>query len=79
MDSYYNLYVNKPDLKRAYDASATGEHARHAPSTQSYTLSIPMQVHMVIRRRWRILKGDWATQAVQVGCVFHRIDSACLL
>ncbi|KAF8557467.1 pleiotropic drug resistance ABC transporter [Imleria badia] len=67
IDSYYNLYVNKPDLKTAYDASATSEHARHAPSSQSYTLSIPMQVHAVMRRRWQILKGDWATQAVQVG------------
>jgi ATP-binding cassette subfamily G (WHITE) protein 2 (SNQ2) len=79
MDSYYSLYVNKADLKQAYDASATGEHARHAPSTQSYTLSIPMQVDAVMRRRWQILKGDWVTQVVQVGCVFHRIDSACLL
>ena len=79
IDSYYNLYVNKPDLKRAYDASATGEHARHAPNTQSYTLSIPMQVRTVIRRRWRILKGDWVTQAVQMGFVFHRIHSVCLL
>ena len=79
MDSYYSLYVNKPDLRRAYDASATGEHARRAPNTQSYTLSIPMQVRTVIRRRWRILKGDWATQAVQMGFVFHRIHSVCLL
>jgi hypothetical protein len=79
MDSYYNLYVNKVALKMAYDASATGEHARHALHTQSYTLSIPMQVRAVMRRRWRILKGDWATQAVQVGCVFNRIDSACVL
>ena len=77
MDSYYNLYVNKPDLKRAYDASATGEHARHAPSTQSYTLSIPMQVRTVIHRRWKIVKGDWATQVVQMGSVFRRIHCAC--
>lgn len=26
INSYYDLYVNKPDLKRAYDASATREH-----------------------------------------------------
>ena len=73
IDSYYNLYVNKPDLKVAYEASATSEHARHAPSKESYTLSIPMQVGAVMRRRWQILKGDWATQAVQVGFVFRRI------
>ena len=59
----------------AYDASATGEHVRHIPSVQSYTLSIPMQIRVVMHR----LKGDWATQAVQVGSVFHRIDSACVL
>ena len=79
IDSYYNLYVNKADLKRAYDASATGERARHAPNNQSYTLSIPMQVRAVMRRRWQILKGDWTTQAVQLGSVFHRPDSPCLL
>lgn len=73
MNSYYNLHVNRPDLKSAYDASATSEHAQHAPGSQSYALSIPMQVRVVMRRRWKILKGDWATQAVQVGCVFHRI------
>ena len=50
----------------AYDASATGEHVRHVPSVQSYTLSIPMQIRVVMHR----LKGDWATQAVQVGSVF---------
>ncbi|KAF8557465.1 pleiotropic drug resistance ABC transporter [Imleria badia] len=72
IDSYHNLYVNKPDLKMAYDASATSKHSRHAASSQSYALSIPMQVHAVMRRRWQILKGDWATQAVQVGSVFHR-------
>ncbi|KAF8556427.1 hypothetical protein OG21DRAFT_1521099 [Imleria badia] len=30
IDSYYNLYVDKPDLKVAYDASAMSEHAGHA-------------------------------------------------
>ena len=79
MDSYTNNYVNKPELKSAYDASATREHAQHALNTQSYTLSIPMQVRAVMGRRWQILKGDWATQAVQWGSVFHRIDSARLI
>ncbi|KAI9569369.1 ABC-2 type transporter-domain-containing protein [Boletus coccyginus] len=66
-DSYYALYVDKPELKRTYDASASSERARHAPNGQSYILSVPMQVRAVMRRRWRILKGSWATQAVQVG------------
>ena len=73
MASYLNLYDNKPELKSAYDASATGEHAQHTPNTQSYTLSIPMQVRAVMRRRLQILKGDWATQVVQLGSVIHRL------
>ncbi|KAI9569372.1 hypothetical protein HD554DRAFT_2093381 [Boletus coccyginus] len=67
MDSYYTLYVDKPELKRAYDASASSEHARHAPNGQSYILSVPMQVHAVMQCRWQILKGDRATQVVQMG------------
>ena len=63
----------------AYDASATREHAQNAPNMQSYTLSIPAQVRAVMGRRWRILKGDWSTQAVQVGSVFHHIDFALVL
>ncbi|KIK80835.1 hypothetical protein PAXRUDRAFT_157584 [Paxillus rubicundulus Ve08.2h10] len=67
LDSYLNLYVNKPELKRAYDASAASEHAHHALKNHAYTLSVPMQVRTVMRRRWQILKGDWVTQAVQLG------------
>ena len=68
-DSYYNLYVNKPELKNAYDTSAASEHAQHAPSDQPYTLSIPMQIRAVMRRRWRIVKGDRTTQFIQLGWV----------
>ncbi|KIJ14545.1 hypothetical protein PAXINDRAFT_169702, partial [Paxillus involutus ATCC 200175] len=67
LDSYLGLYVNKPELKKAYDVSAESEHARHAPKSHAYTLSVPMQVRAVMRRRWQILKGDWVTQAVQLG------------
>ena len=70
IDSYHKLYVNNPGLKIAYEASVTSEHARHAPNSQSYTLSIPMQVRAVMRRRWQILKGDRVTQVAQLMCVF---------
>ncbi|KAG9313752.1 P-loop containing nucleoside triphosphate hydrolase protein [Chiua virens] len=69
IDSYHNIYVNKPDLRVAYEASVASEHAQHASNGQSYTLSVPMQVRAVMRRRWQILKGDWATQAVQLGAL----------
>ena len=69
IDSYHKLYVSQPELKIAYETGATSEHARHASSSQSYALSIPMQVQAVMRRRWQILKGDQVAQAVQVGFV----------
>ncbi|KAF8841352.1 pleiotropic drug resistance ABC transporter [Paxillus ammoniavirescens] len=74
LDSYLGLYVNKPELKKAYDVSAVSEHARHAPNSHAYTLSVPMQVRAVMRRRWQILKGDWVTQVVQLGAqIFQAI------
>ncbi|KAF9228275.1 pleiotropic drug resistance ABC transporter [Gyrodon lividus] len=74
MDSYLGRYVNKAKLKNTYDASAVSEHSRHAPKNHAYTISVPMQLRAVVRRRWQILKGDWLTQAVQVGAqIFQAI------
>ncbi|KIK95039.1 hypothetical protein PAXRUDRAFT_11683 [Paxillus rubicundulus Ve08.2h10] len=67
LDSYLNLYVNKPELKKAYNVSAVSEHARHAPESHAYTISVSMQVRAVMRRRCQLLKGDWLAQAVQLG------------
>ncbi|KAG6330183.1 hypothetical protein ID866_8906, partial [Astraeus odoratus] len=67
MDAYYATYVNKPELKDAYETCSRAEHARHAPQSKPHVVSIPMQVRAVMRRRWQILKGDWVTQAVQLG------------
>ncbi|KAG9313738.1 hypothetical protein JVU11DRAFT_6092 [Chiua virens] len=81
--SYYHLYVNKPDLKNAYEMSVTGERAQHAQKSQPYSLSILMQVRAVMHRRGQVLKGERATKLVQactqifqaiiVGTVFFRI------
>ncbi|KAG9313753.1 P-loop containing nucleoside triphosphate hydrolase protein [Chiua virens] len=72
--SYYHLYVNKPDLKNAYEMSVTSERAQHAQKSQSYSLSIPMQVRAVMRRRGQVLKGERATQVVQAcGQIFQAI------
>ncbi|KAF9242291.1 ABC-2 type transporter-domain-containing protein [Melanogaster broomeanus] len=82
-DSYLSLYANKPELKNAYDLSAVSEHARHAPKSRPYTISVPMQVCAVMRRKWQIVKGDWVTYAIQIwaqvfqgiimGSVFFRL------
>ncbi|KAI6026023.1 ABC-2 type transporter-domain-containing protein [Pisolithus marmoratus] len=67
VESYYATYVNKPEVREAYEVDARAEHARHAPDSKPYVTSIPMQVRAVMRRRWQILKGDWLTQAVSLG------------
>ncbi|KAH7929251.1 hypothetical protein BV22DRAFT_1192162 [Leucogyrophana mollusca] len=74
IDDYRALYVNKPDRKVAYKLSAAGEHARHAPAGSAYTISVPMQVRAVMRRRVQIIKGDMTAQAVQLGAqIFQAI------
>ncbi|KIJ13672.1 hypothetical protein PAXINDRAFT_170181 [Paxillus involutus ATCC 200175] len=72
LDSYLGLYVNRPAFKKAYNVSAVSEYARYAPESHAYMLSVPMQVRAVMRRRWQILKGDWVTQAVQLGAQFFQ-------
>ncbi|KAF9242313.1 ABC-2 type transporter-domain-containing protein [Melanogaster broomeanus] len=67
VDSYLSLYGNKPELKNAYDLSAVSEHARHAPKSHPYTISVPMQVRAVMRRKWQILMGEWVTHATRIG------------
>ncbi|OJA14947.1 hypothetical protein AZE42_03704 [Rhizopogon vesiculosus] len=86
VDDYRNLYVNKPERKEAYHLSAVMEHARHAPKSNSYTISIPMQVRAVMVRRVQIIKGDVTSQLVQLfaqifqaivmGTVFYKLPEA---
>jgi ATP-binding cassette subfamily G (WHITE) protein 2 (SNQ2) len=66
VDNYRNLYVGKPERKEAYYLSAVMEHARHAPKSNSYTISIPMQVRAVMVRRVQIIRGDVTSQMVQL-------------
>ena len=42
------------------------EHSRHAPKSNSYTISIPMQVKAVMARRVQIIRGDLTAQVVQL-------------
>ncbi|KAG1743692.1 ABC-2 type transporter-domain-containing protein [Suillus paluster] len=72
IDEYRALHVGKPDRKDAYRLSAIKEHSRHAPKSSSYTISIPMQVKAVMVRRVQIIKGDLASQVVQLGAQFFQ-------
>jgi ATP-binding cassette subfamily G (WHITE) protein 2 (SNQ2) len=86
IDNYRNLYVGKPERKEAYSLSAGMEHARHAPKSNSYTISIPMQVRAVMVRRVQIIMGDITSQVVQLvaqifqaivmGTVFYHLPDA---
>ncbi|KAG2356782.1 pleiotropic drug resistance ABC transporter [Suillus spraguei] len=74
IDDYRSLYVDKPERREAYRLSAVMEHARHAPKSNSYTISIPMQVRAVMVRRAQIIRGDITSQVVQlVAQVFEAI------
>ncbi|KAG2131012.1 ABC-2 type transporter-domain-containing protein [Suillus clintonianus] len=66
IDEYRALHVGKDDRKAAYRLSAIMEHADHAPKSNSYTISIPMQVRAVMVRRVQIIKGDLTAQVVQL-------------
>jgi ATP-binding cassette subfamily G (WHITE) protein 2 (SNQ2) len=66
VEDYRNLNVGKFERKEAYRLSAVMEHARHAPKSNSYTISIPMQVRAVMMRRVQIIKGDITAQVIQL-------------
>ncbi|KAG1859914.1 ABC-2 type transporter-domain-containing protein [Suillus tomentosus] len=86
IDHYRDHHVGKPERREAYRASAVMEHAPHAPKSNSYTISIPMQVRAVMVRRVQIIKGDVASQVVQLvaqifqaivmGTVFYHLPDA---
>lgn len=52
----------KEEKRKSYIQSARAEHGKHSRPSGSYTLSIPMQVKEVMRRRVQILRGDWNSQ-----------------
>ncbi|KAG2006802.1 multidrug resistance protein 1, variant 2 [Coprinopsis cinerea AmutBmut pab1-1] len=52
-------------LKEGYKESARQEHARHTRPRSSYTISIPMQVRIVMVRRAQIMKGSFLAQGLQ--------------
>ncbi|KAG2073835.1 hypothetical protein BDR04DRAFT_1093970 [Suillus decipiens] len=83
----YRLHnVGKPERVDAYMQSVVMEHAATAPKSNSYTISIPMQMRAVMVRRLHIIKGSWSTvavnlavqifQAIIMGTVFLKLPDA---
>ncbi|OAX36454.1 pleiotropic drug resistance ABC transporter [Rhizopogon vinicolor AM-OR11-026] len=66
IEEYRSLHVGNPDRKASYRQSALMEHSRHAPKSNSYTISIPMQIRAVMVRRVQIIRGDITAQVVQL-------------
>ncbi|KAM6501505.1 pleiotropic drug resistance ABC transporter [Amanita muscaria] len=65
LDAYKRDYIRE-DRALAYKESAAAEHARHTRNKSSYTISIPMQVRIVMLRRAQILRGNWTTEVLQI-------------
>jgi ATP-binding cassette, subfamily G (WHITE), member 2, PDR len=50
------------EKRSSYKASARAERARHMPPGSPYTVSLAMQVRILMRRRVQIIRGDITTQ-----------------
>jgi ATP-binding cassette subfamily G (WHITE) protein 2 (SNQ2) len=66
MEHYRRQYVGNTERKDAYRQSVFMEHAKTAPKSNSYIISIPMQIRAVMVRRLQIIKGNRTTVAVQL-------------
>ncbi|KAG2131009.1 ABC-2 type transporter-domain-containing protein [Suillus clintonianus] len=66
IENYRSHYVGNPERMDAYRQSVGMEHADTAPKSNSYTISIAMQMRAVMVRRVQIIKGDWGTVAVNL-------------
>jgi ATP-binding cassette, subfamily G (WHITE), member 2, SNQ2 len=64
MESFRKEFVGDPDRVKAYKESALAEHAKNMMDKSPHTISIPMQIRAVMARRVRIMKGNWAPQAI---------------
>ncbi|KAF8153344.1 pleiotropic drug resistance ABC transporter [Crassisporium funariophilum] len=62
--AYKKDNVDKHDKVVAYRESAKSEHARHARHQSPYTISVPMQVRIVMVRRMQIMKGNFTPQVL---------------
>ncbi|KAG6908741.1 hypothetical protein DXG01_003445 [Tephrocybe rancida] len=86
MGLYRDSFIGVPERAQAYGQSARAEHAKRTREKSPYTISIPMQVRAVMKRRMQILWGDKATtlflifsfifQGIIVGTVFLQVPEA---
>ncbi|KAG8929230.1 hypothetical protein FRC02_005825 [Tulasnella sp. 418] len=52
--------------KPLYIQSAATEKAKRVSPKSSYVISIPMQIRLIMRRRFQVLKGDALAQGIQL-------------
>ena len=94
LDAYKRDFM-QGDRTLAFRESATAEHARHTrkgvsrlvahiiershPLKSPYTISIPMQVRIVMLRRAQIIRGNWFTEALQISYVWCQIQCFWLI
>ncbi|KAK7025542.1 ATP-binding cassette transporter snq2 [Paramarasmius palmivorus] len=62
--AYRRDFVDHPELREAYKASAKAEHGRHTRKSSPYLVSIAMQAKAVMLRRLQMLKGSWLSTAL---------------
>ncbi|KAK7045764.1 ATP-binding cassette transporter snq2 [Paramarasmius palmivorus] len=62
--AYRQDFVDHPELREAYKASAKAEHGRHTRKSSPYLVSLAMQTKAVMLRRLQMLKGGWLSTAL---------------
>ena len=66
MQAYRGEFIGQPEVKKRYSMSAVAERAKTQKKRSPYVISIPMQARAVMERRLRILRGNFATEAIQI-------------
>lgn len=66
IDEYRSQYVEQDYKVVEYKESAQAERAKHTRELSPYTISIPMQVRAVMKRRVQIIRGDMTAQIIQL-------------
>ena len=73
MEQYRQLYVAKPELRKAYLESVRSERSRHTTRDSPYMLSIAGQVHALMVRRVQIMRGAMTALLIEIayvaGCI----------
>ncbi|KAF7984655.1 hypothetical protein HWV62_12906 [Athelia sp. TMB] len=86
MARYEAEFVGNAARAAAYGESVRAEHAAHTRGRSAYTISLPMQVRAVMRRRAQVIAGNVTAQVFQLasfivqgiimGTVFLRVPDS---